>query len=90
MNVCELMLANAKKKKSEYYQKYQYCFPPALRRQIAGNLDNPYDLTCHSNRDIKLYCDLYYLLHNTDPPADDINFLGTFTAEDNLLFLSKM
>jgi hypothetical protein len=89
MNLCELMLANAKKKKAQY-NHYHYCFPPALRRQVAGDLDNPYDLTYHGNRDIKLYCDVYYLLHKTNPPADDINFLGTFTAEDNLLSLPTL
>lgn len=85
MNICDLMLNSAKSKTQNL--KLQ---APSLRRQIAGNLDNPYDLECIDNRDIKLYCETYKHLHNTDPPATDINLLGFFRAEDNLLCLSKL
>jgi hypothetical protein len=85
MNICNIMLSSAQRRKqaSELHM-------PALRRQIAGELEQPYDLTSVENRDLKLYCEMYNHYHKTDPPYSHINILGLFKAEDNLLCLAKL
>jgi hypothetical protein len=85
MNICDRMLLHAEEK-----IKSKGLFAPALRRQIAGELYNPYDLTNFDNRDIKLYCENYKETYGTNPPSQNISKIAVFSADENMTFLLKV
>lgn len=68
--------------------------PPTLRRQVAGDLDNPFDLKCHDNRDLKLFIQEYLKQYDKHPTMDQISNVALFPADENLfqlqLSLSKL
>ena len=82
MNSAHIMLSHAISKKQE-----QNVFLPALRRQIAGNFENPYDLDNYDNRDLKLFCQEYLRYYNRRPSLEEIEDVALFPADDNLLHL---
>jgi hypothetical protein len=67
---------------------------PSLRRQIAGNLENPYDLNYPDNFDIKLFCDEYQRLYGKEPGYDLISQISINSCQENmswlLSFLSRL
>lgn len=79
-SLCEYMLQAAKKKLKECKVR-----PPILRRQIAGNLDNPYDLEDLGNLDIKLFVEDFFSNYGTNPPSDHIESLAVFPTTENLV-----
>lgn len=79
MNIADQMLFNAEEKRRKLV-----VIPPALRRQIAGSLDNPYDLDHFDNRDIKLFCEVFFQKHQSHPPPNYIETIALFPAADNL------
>lgn len=89
MNLAKVMLAYSAARKQE-----QSIIMPHLRRQIAGNFENPYDLNNYENRDLKLFCQEYFHFYNKRPSSIEIEDIALFPAEENLLqlqtFLSKL
>lgn len=77
--LCDYMLHSVKKK-----LKGTAVVPPTLRRQIAGNLDNPYDMDDSRNIDIKLFVQDYVLHHGIDPPSDSVEKVAIFPPEENM------
>jgi hypothetical protein len=63
--------------------------PPTLRRQIAGNLDNPYDMEDLGNVDIRLYVEQYLREHSRLPPAEDLEQIAIFPTSENLSILKE-
>ena len=82
MNSAHIMLTHAALKKKE-----QSVILPALRRQVAGNFENPYDLENYDNRDLKLFCQEYLRYYNRRPSLEEIEDVALFPADDNLLQL---
>lgn len=89
MNLAKVMLAYAASRKQE-----QSVILPVLRRQIAGNFENPYDLDNYDNRDLKLFCQEYLHVYNKTPTSFEIEDIALFPAEENLMqlqmYLSKL
>lgn len=79
-SLCEYMLQEVRTKLKESKVR-----PPILRRQIAGNLDNPYDLDDIGNLDIKLYVQDFFAHYGTNPPPDHIESLAVFPTTENLV-----
>lgn len=80
-SLCEYMLSSARQKLKEGPQ----IRPPILRRQIAGNWNNPYDLDDVRNIDIKLYIDDFLSNYGTEPPNDQVESIAIFPTTENLL-----
>jgi hypothetical protein len=78
-NLCEFMLHVAKRK-----LKLQPLCAPALRRQIAGDLDNPYDMADYRNLDIKLFIEDFFEHYGTNPPFEHIEKIAIFQPHENL------
>lgn len=87
-NLCDYMLLHAQNKLKDCHLR-----APALRRQIAGNWKNPYDLYHVGNLDIKLFVQDYLQNYGSNPPLEYLEQLAVFTAEYNMrsvqLFLHK-
>lgn len=77
--LCDYMLNSVQKK-----LKALPLLAPTLRRQIAGNLDNPYDMDDSRNLDIKLFVQDYVLQHGIDPPSSVLDKVAIFPPEENL------
>lgn len=63
--------------------------PPQLRRQIAGNLHNPYDLEDLSNLDLRLYIEDFCKQFGTDPPSEHLEKVAIFPTTDNLVLVQQ-
>jgi hypothetical protein len=82
MNLALIMLKNSVARRRECE-----IVPPALRRQVAGDLDNPFDLKCHDNRDLKLFIQDYLKHFEKNPSVEELNSVALFPADENLLQL---
>jgi hypothetical protein len=76
------MLCNAVERR-----RINFLVPPALRRQIAGNFDYPYDLDDYGNRDLKLFIREYLKNYKIYPSSNEIDEIALFSAEENLQHL---
>lgn len=79
-SLCDYMLKHAKDQ-----LKLQALRAPVLRRQVAGNLDNPYDLDDYRNLDIKLFIQDFFEQYGTDPPSDHLEKIAIFPPHENLV-----
>jgi hypothetical protein len=82
MNIVTLM-----KKTAAFRRQKKILILPPLRRQIAGNFENPYDLEHYNNRDIKLFCNEYVRNYGVSPTASEIQEISLFPANENMLWL---
>ena len=80
-SLCEYMLSSARQKLKDDIK----IRPPILRRQIAGNWNNPYDLDDVRNLDIKLYIDDFLSKYGTEPPNDQVETIAVLPTTENLL-----
>lgn len=83
MNIADAMLSLATEKRKLYK-----LVPPALRRQIAGNFENPFDMEHESNRDILLFYLEYVKKYGRLPTYENLQNISLFTAEENMADLS--
>lgn len=79
-SLCDYMLSCARRKLKDSRIR-----APVLRRQIAGNWDNPYDLYDVRNLDIKLYIDDFLSYYGTEPPNDQVETIAVLPTTENLL-----
>ena len=84
MFLCEYMLQCAQQKKES-----TDIHVPILRRQIAGNWDNPFDMNYVDNLDIKLYVDDFYSHFGVDPPLEHIVDIAMFPTTENLINIQQ-
>ena len=82
--LCQFMLEQVKRKLGENKIR-----PPILRRQIAGNWDNPYDLEDLGNLDIKLYIEDFFAHYGSNPPTDHLESIAIFPTTDNLSLVQQ-
>ena len=78
-SLCDYMLQSAKQK-----LKKNKILPPPLRRQIAGNLENPYDLDDLGNVDIKFYMEDFLARYGTHPHIEQVESIAVFPTAENL------
>ena len=80
MNIALIMLLFAK-----FQQQHNHTLmAPCLRRQIAGNFENPYDMDHPDNFDIKLFVTEYEKLYGCPPSSTVIDSVAIYPAKDNM------
>ena len=84
LSIADIMLQNALFKRGLYP-----VHPPPLRRQLAGDLENPFDLNDTSNQDILLFCTEYLRQYGLAPTEEQLLTVAMFPAKDNFQALQK-
>jgi len=85
MNIALLMIMYAHLKRKQH----GFLIPCCLRRQIAGNFENPYDMKHPDNIDLKIFIEEYERHYGQPPSGELLESIAVFSAQENLSWIQS-